>query len=266
MIQSRLTAMEPVKRYRHRLVLLLLPQAQFQSRMAAYQREVAIMGKHSCQASFVAELLECTQEEVKFLAEQKHCDFLLSYPPSRLKEIVRVLQSFGVSIAMMRERTLMLKCSPEVAQRRLWQVNDAGVLELHRIPHIMTSSDSVFHSSFTKWVLDAEALGGRASERELLMDRLGCSERELADLLSRKPHVARMKSGKLKRCLDVLQKEIGISSRAILREGGLLHFSKRRLLSRWAVLKPLDLPEPALVKDLMLAERKFVAKYGFGSK
>ena len=258
--------MEPVKHYRHRLVLLLLSQAQFQSRIAAYQREVAIMGEHSCQASFVAELLECTQEEVRTFAEQKHCGFLLTSPPSRLQEVVQILQSFGVSTAMMCERSLMLKCPPEVARRRLQRVRDAGVLKLSRVPHIMVSSDSSFRRSFTKWVQDAEALGGRASERELLMDRLGCSEKELEDMLTRKPHVARMKSGKLKRCLDVLQNEMGLSSAAILQQGDLLHFSKQRLLSRWELLKPFNLPEPALVKDLMLTERKFVAKYGFESR
>ena len=98
------------------------------------------------------------------------------------------------------------------------------------------------------------------------MDRLGCSKKELEDMLTRKPHVARMKSGKLKRCLDVLQKEMGLSSAAILQQGDLLHFSEQRLLSRWALLKPFNLPEPALVKDLMLTERKFVAKYGFESR
>ena len=254
--------MESVKHYRHRVVLLLLSQAEFESRMAAYRQEVSVMGEHSCQAGFVGELLECGREAAERLAGRPHCDFLLTFPPSRLRAVVRVVREFGVDAAGMRAQCLMLRCSPELARSRLRRAADLGVLTPRRAPCLLTNSDRHVARSLARWRADKEALGDWDSERQLLMHRLRCSERQLAEVLARKPRVAAMRAAKLRRCLDVLQGEVGLSAAAIRQHADLLHFSQRRLASRWALLQPLRLPEAELVRDLLLTQRKFAAKYG----
>ena len=264
-MQARLKTMEPVKHYRYGLVMLLLSDTHFQSRMDAYHKEVAIMGNHSSQASFIADLLGCTEEEIVSIAKRRNYEFLLTLPPSRLQEVVHLLRSVGVSIEEMREKPLMLKCPLDLAQERLDRVREAGVFELQLVPYILTNSDSNFENSFTSWVRNAAAMGGYTDTQELLMDRLQCSECDVQALMNRAPNIAVLTFFKLKSCLDILQEEMGLSCSVILSRGELLYLSPKRLLSRWVILKPLELTESVLVRELLLPERKYIAKYGHGS-
>lgn len=265
-LSSRLASMQSVKRYRFRIANLLLPEDQFRSRMANYRKEVQVMGSHASQTSFVAELLECSQDEVVSLSKQVMGDFLLSFPPSRLQETAKLLLSFGVTKDKMREKVLMLRIQPDVIRERLKRMVDAGVFDVQRVCSALYYDDVHLDASFATWIRNAEALTGFASERDLLKTRLLCTDAQIDDLFRRKPRVAGLSSGKLKSCLDILQREIGVSSASILVYGDLLHFSPQRLRNRWAILRELGLSERALVKDLLLTEYQFSAKYGFDSK
>ncbi|XP_076437846.1 uncharacterized protein LOC143277017 [Babylonia areolata] len=264
-ILTRLRAMEPVKRYKHSIAILLLSDPDFKARMDLYLKEVAVMGDHPSQASFMADLLECTQEELMTLVEEQQHEFLLTMPPSRLEEVVSLLRSYGFSAADMRRKCLMLKCLPDVARERLRHVVEAGVFDRQLVPYILTNSDAHFQSSFATWVDNAQALGEHANERELLMHKLQCSEEDIKVLMKRKRQVARMRPGKIARCVDVLREEVGLSPETILRHGSLLYYSPRRLQARWALLRPLDLSEAARARELQLSEKQFAAKYGYWS-
>ncbi|KAL8589170.1 hypothetical protein ACOMHN_052508 [Nucella lapillus] len=262
-LQSRLAAMAPTKHYRHGLVTLLLSNPDFTARMTTHRREVAVMGDHSSQASYVADLLHCTEDHFRTLAAEHN--FLLTLPPSRLREVVGVIRSFGLSMEEIRGKCLMLRCPPDMARDRLQRAVEAGVFDRALVSYALTNSQAHFEASFATWVRNAAALGGHANERELLMEKLQCSEADVRSLMRRKLSVSHLKSAKIKLCLEILQNEVGLSSKTILRQGNLLYYSPRRLRARWALLRSLDLPEAARTRELMLSERKFVAKYGYGS-
>jgi hypothetical protein len=55
-------------------------------------------------------------------------DYLLNFTPSRLKQAVEVLVSFGISMDMMREKYLMMRLQPEAIRKRLQRMKDAGIV------------------------------------------------------------------------------------------------------------------------------------------
>ncbi|KAK7475878.1 hypothetical protein BaRGS_00032846 [Batillaria attramentaria] len=260
-LRSRLRKLGAVKRYRYHLSLLLLSNAEFEHRLETYRKEMAVMGDHPSQISFVAYLLGSSETEVTSLVS-RGCHHLLSMRPSRLLEVVNVLSNFSVSTDEIRNKCHMLKCVPDVARTRLQLVHDNGVYDPEKLESILLSSDSQFMSSVTRWCRDAEALGGLSSKREMLMKRLQCSEGDLEDMLLRAPALKPLSPSKLADSLHVLLDIIGLSPTSIVQNPTLLFFSTARLLSRWEILQHKGLTDYELIRALLLPERKFVSKFG----
>lgn len=259
-LRIRLEEIKSVEHYQPCTYLLVVSDQYFKERIEAIRREIAIMGKHPSQVNFVACLLECSEEEVFAKARDK-CKHLLTMLPSRLQELVQILQEFGVPKRMMLDNCSVFTCIPSVARERLKCVKDAGVYDVDKLVYILTADPEQFHQSLKYWIDNSTALGEFKNEKEYLMQRLQCSETDIQSMFSRKIILSRLRPAKLKHSLDVLINDIGISPRSIIQYPELLFYSKIRLLSRWELLQQQNLEERKLIQALILPNRKFHAQF-----
>lgn len=259
-IHNRIEALLPYRKYQFSLLHVICPEVIYHKILAMLAKEMKVMGSHLSRISFLAELLNCEEEQVH-QAIDSGCRPLQYYKLSRLKSLVEILVRYGISTDEIMSNLHLLLLDPLVSKYRMQQLSDAGVFGRKIMFKILVQNKVQYPIMFNYHLANILALGEHPDKFAFLQSRLQITKNQMDLLFIRAPILKSITPRRIKIILNILLDEIQLPTRTVFRNYHLLFFSAERLQKRWEVLCDFPLNEGQLVADIILPEVKFKQKY-----